>query len=144
MSIMPNPLLPHELQHSSLLCPPLSPGVCSTSCAWSQWCYLTISASVTPFSSCPQSFPASGSFPMSQFFTPGGQNIGASPSVLPMNIQSWFPLGLAEISQARILQLVALLPFPGDLSDPGIPDPCLLHCPWTLHQWSTREIPSVL
>ena len=87
MSIMSNPLLPHELQHSSLLCPPLSPGVYSTSCAWSQWCYLTISSSVTPFSSCPQSFPASGSFPMSQFFISGGQNIGASTSVLPMNIQ---------------------------------------------------------
>ena len=69
--------------------------VCSNSCPWSQWCHPTISSSVVPFSSCLQSFPASGSFPVSQFFTPGGQSIGvsASASVLPMNIRDWFPLG---------------------------------------------------
>ena len=68
---------------------------CSNSCPWSQWCHPTISSSVIPFSSCLQSFPASGSLPMSQFFTAGGQSIGvsASASVLPMNIQDWFPLG---------------------------------------------------
>ena len=72
-----------------------SPGVCSNSCPLSQWCHPTISSSVVPFSSRPQSFPASGSFPMSQLFTSGGQNSGASASasVLPMNIQDWFPLG---------------------------------------------------
>ena len=82
------------LQHTRLLCPPLSPKVCSNSCSLSQWCYLTISSSVVPFSSCPQSFPASGSFPMSQLLTSGGQSIGASASatVLPVNIQSWFSL----------------------------------------------------
>ena len=89
-------LQPHGLQHAWLPCPSLSPGVCSNSCPSSQWCYLTISSSVAPFSSCPRSFPASGSFPMSQLFTSGGQSIGAlaSASVLPMNIQDWFPLGL--------------------------------------------------
>ena len=81
--------------HSRLPCPSLSPGVCSNSCPSSRWCHPTISCSVVPFSSCPQSFPASGSFPMSQFFT-SGQSIGASASAsfLPMNIQNWFALGL--------------------------------------------------
>ena len=68
--------------------------VCSNSCPLSWWCHPTISSSVVPFSSCPQSFPTSGSFPMSRFFASGGQSIGASASVLPMNIQDWFPLGL--------------------------------------------------
>ena len=73
-------------------CPSLSPGVCSNSCPFSQWCYLTISSSAAPFF-CPQSFPASGSFPMSQLFPSDGHSIGASASasVLPMNIQGWFP-----------------------------------------------------
>jgi len=86
---------PHGLQHARLLWPPLSPRVCSNSCPFSQWCYLTISSSVAPFSSCPQSFPASGSFPMSRLFSSGGQSIEASAlaSVLPVNIQGWFPLG---------------------------------------------------
>ena len=87
---------PHELQHARL--PSLSPmpRACSNSCPWSRWCHPTISSSVIPFSSRLQSFPASGSFQLSQFFASGGQSIGvsASPSVLPMNIQDWFPLGL--------------------------------------------------
>ena len=88
------PLWPRRLQHTSLSCPSPSPRVCSNSCQLSQWCYPTISSSIVPFS-CPQSFPTSGAFPMSQLFTLGGQ-IGASDSVsvLPMNIQGWFPLGL--------------------------------------------------
>ena len=92
-------LQPYGLRHARLLCPPLSPTVCSNSCLLSRWCYLTISSPATPFSSCLQSFPASGSFPMSQLFTSGGQSIGASASasVLPMNIQSWFPLGLTGL-----------------------------------------------
>ena len=92
-------LRPHELQHARLFCPPLSPGVCSNSCPLNQWCCLTISCSATPFSSCPQSFPASGSFPMSWLFTSGGQSSGASasPPVFPMNIQDWFPLGLTGL-----------------------------------------------
>ena len=71
-------LRPHELQHASLLCPPLSPRLCSNSCPLSQWCHPTISTSVASFSSCPQYFPASGSFPVSQLFSSGGQSIGAS------------------------------------------------------------------
>ena len=76
-------------------CPSPTPRVHSNSCPLSRWCHPTISSSVVPFSSCLQSFPASGSFPMSQFFASGGQSIGvsASASVLPTNIQDWFPLG---------------------------------------------------
>ena len=85
---------PHGLQHDRLPCPSLSPGVCSNSCLLSRWCYPAISPSFAPFSSCIQSSPAPGSFPMSQSFTPGGQSIevSASASVLPMNIQDRFPL----------------------------------------------------
>ena len=88
------PLQPHGLQHARLPCPSWSPGACSKSCPLSPWCHLAISSSVIPFSSGLQSFPASGSFPMSRLFTSGGQSIGvsASASVLPMNIQDWFPL----------------------------------------------------
>ena len=76
-----------------------SPRVCSNSCPLNQWCHPTISSSVATFSSCPQSFPASRSFPVSQLFASGGQSIGASASasVLPMNIQGWFPLGLTGL-----------------------------------------------
>ena len=82
------------LQHARLPLPSPTPRACLNSCPWSQWCHPTISSSVVPFSSRLQSFPASGSFPMSQLFTSGGQSIGvsASISVLPMNIQDWFPL----------------------------------------------------
>ena len=95
---MSDSLWPHGLQHARLLCPPLFPGVCSSSCPLSQWCHPTISSSIAPFSS-PQSSPASGSLPMSRFFASGGQSIGASASasVLPMNIQDWFPLGLTGL-----------------------------------------------
>ena len=95
LSVMSNSLRPHGLQHARLPCPSLYPRACSNSCPLSRWCHSTISSSVVPFFSCPQSFPASRSFLMSQFFTSGGQSIGASTSasVLPMNIQSWFPLG---------------------------------------------------
>ena len=86
----------HELQHARSPYPSLSPGVCSNSYPLSQWCHPIISSSVSPFPSCPHSFPASRSFPMSQLFASGGQNIraSASASFLPMNIQGWFPLGL--------------------------------------------------
>ena len=88
-------LQPHGLQHARLSCPSQLPRAFSNSCPSSRWCHPTISSSVVPFSSCLQYFPASGSFPMSQFFASGGQSIGASASasVLPMNIQDWFPLG---------------------------------------------------
>ena len=92
-SVVSDSLRSHELQHTRLPCPSLSPRVCSDLCPLSQWCHPTISSSVAPFSSCPQSFPASGSFPVSQLFTSGGQSIGALASVLLMSIQDWFPLG---------------------------------------------------
>ena len=94
-SVMSDSLQPHGLQHTRLLCPSPTPGVYSNSCPSSRWCHPTISSFVIPFSSRLQSFPASGSFPMSQFFASGGQRIGvlALASVLPMNIQDWSPLG---------------------------------------------------
>ena len=94
--VMSNSLQPHRLQHTRLPSPSLSPRDCSNSCPLRQWCHPTISSSVIPFSSHLQSFPASGSFPMSQLFASGGQSTGvsASASVLPINIQDWFPLGL--------------------------------------------------
>ena len=93
-SVMSNSLWPHTLQHARLPCPPPTPRTYSNSCPSSQWCHPAISSSVVPFS-CLQSFPASGSFQMSQFFTSGDQSIGvsASTSVLPMNIQDCSPLG---------------------------------------------------
>ena len=94
-SVMSNSLQPQGLQHARPPCPSTTPRVYSNSCLLSWWCHPTISFSVIPFSSCLQSFPASMSFLVSQFFTSGGQSIGvsASTSVLPMNIQDWFPLG---------------------------------------------------
>ena len=93
---MSNSLWPQGLQHARLPCPSPTHGVYSNSCPSSRWCHPTISYTAVPFSSCLKSFPASGSFPMSQFFTSGSQSIGvsASASVLPMNVQDWFPLGL--------------------------------------------------
>ena len=91
---MSNSLWLHGLQHTKLTCPSPSPGLCSNSCPLSQWCHPTVSSSAAPFFSYLQSIPASGSFPMSWLLPSDGQNIGASVSVLPMNIQDWFPLGL--------------------------------------------------
>ena len=98
-SVMSNSWRPHVLQHARLPCPLPSPRVCSNSCPLSQWCHPTISPSVIPYTSCLQSFRASESFLMTQLFTSGGQSIGASAtaSVLPMNIQGWFPLGLTVL-----------------------------------------------
>ena len=94
-SVVSDFLRPHELQHARPPCASPTPRVLSNSCHSSWWCHPAISSSVIPFSSCPQSLPASGSFPMSQLFTWGGQSIGvsASASVLPMNTQDWSPLG---------------------------------------------------
>ena len=109
-SVMSNSWRPYGLQHTRLPCPSPSPGVCSNSCPLIRWCHPTISSSVVPFSSCPQSFEASGFFLMSQLFESGGQSTGTSASasvlpmniqdcasVLPMNIQDWFPLGLTSL-----------------------------------------------
>ena len=94
-SVLSDCLQPHGLQHARTPCPLPTSRVYSNSCPLSWWCHPTISSSAVPFSSCLQSFPASGSFLMSQFFTSGGQSTGvsASASVLPMNIQDWFRLG---------------------------------------------------
>ena len=94
-----NSLWPHGLQHARPPCPSPIPRVYSNSCPLSQWCHPTISCSAVPFFSHLQTFPASGSFPISQFFASCGQSIGvsASKSVLPMNIQEWFPLGLTSL-----------------------------------------------
>ena len=96
---MSDSLWPHGLWHTKPPCPSLSPGVCPSSCPLNRWSYPTTSSSATPFSFCLQSFPVSGCFPMSWLFTPSGQSIGASASgsVLPMNIQCWFPLGLTGL-----------------------------------------------
>ena len=98
-SALSDSLWPHGLQHSRLPYPSPTPKVCSNSCPSHWWCHATILSSLVPFSSCLQSLPASGSFPMSQFFASGSQSIGASASalVLPMNIQDWFPLGLISL-----------------------------------------------
>ena len=97
-SVVSNSLQPHGLQHTRFPCPLPFPWACLNSCPLSQWCYRTISSSV-PFSSCPQSFPASGSFLMSLLFVSSGQSVGASvsASVLPMNIQDWFPRTLTGL-----------------------------------------------
>ena len=120
-SVVSNSLQPHELLHARPSCPSPTPRVYPNSCPLSRWCHPIISSSVVPFSSCPQSFPASGSFQMSQLFASDGQNIGvsASTSVLPVNTQDWFPLcptlcnpvdfslpgfSVHEIPQVRILK----------------------------------------
>ena len=94
-SVVSNSLQPQELQHTRPPCPSSTPGVHPNPCPSSQWSHPTISSSVVPFSSCPQSIPASGAFPMRQLFASSGQSIGvsSSTSVLPMNTQDWFPLG---------------------------------------------------
>ena len=96
-SVMSDSFWPHGLQHARLPCPSPTSGAYSISCRLSRWCHPTISSSVIPFSSCPQSFPASGSFQMSQVFASGNQSIGASASVLLMSIQGWFSLGLTGL-----------------------------------------------
>ena len=96
---MSDSLWPHEAQHTRLPCPTVSPRVCPNSCPLSQWWHPTISSSVSPFCSCPQSFPTSGSFPVSLLFTSGSQSIRSSASalVLPVVIQGWFPLALTGL-----------------------------------------------
>ena len=98
-SVTSNSLQPHGLQHTRVPCPSPSPGAYSNLCPLSQWCHPAISSSVVPFTSCLQSFPASRSFPMGQFFASGGQSIraSASASVPTMNIQDWVPLGLTGL-----------------------------------------------
>ena len=108
-SVVCNSLWPHGLQHASFPYPSLSPRVCSDSCLLSRWCHPTVSSSFGPFLSCPQSFPASGSFPMSQLFSSAGKSIEAPASVLPVNIQGWFPLGLTSLISLQSKELLSLV-----------------------------------
>ena len=146
-SVMPYSLQPHGLQHTRPPYPSATPRVHSNSCPLSWWCHPIISSSVIPFSSCPQSFPASGSFPMSQLFTLGGQRNGvsASTSVLPMNTQDWSPLGwtgwisLQSKRLSRVFSNTTPCPSPPTYT---VSWPCAMvlqhstHCPstsyWTL------------
>ena len=148
-SVMSSSLWPYGLQHARLPCPSPTPEACSNSCPLSQWCHPNISSSVIPFSSCLQSFPASGSFPMSWPFVSGDQSIGASASASapPMNIQDWFPLGLTGLIslQSRGLQRVfsyskASIPEEGNGKHFSI---LALKTPWTVwkdHQGSSLNI----
>ena len=110
-SVVSNSLRPHEFQHSKPRCPSPAPGVLPNSCTSSQWCHPAISSSVVPFSSCAQSLPASGSFPMSQLFSWGGQSSGVSAlaSVLP-NTQDWSPLGWTGWTSLQSKGLARVLP----------------------------------
>ena len=144
-SVVSNSLWPHVLQHTRLPCPSPNPKACSSSCPSRGWCHPTISSSVVPFSSCLQSFPVPGSFPMSQLFTSGGQSTGASASasVLSVNIQYWFPLRLTGLisfkslvqhysskvstaAAAKSLQSCLTLCDPIDSSSPGSSVPGIL------------------
>ena len=110
-TVVSNSLRPHGLQHTRLPCPSLTSGAYSNSCPSNRWCHPTILSSVIPFSSCLQSFPASGSSPMNRFFASGGQSIGTSvsESVLPMNIQGWFPLRMTGLISLQSRTLKSLL-----------------------------------
>ena len=153
---MSDSLQPHGLQHARLPRTSSTPRACSNSCPLSRWCHATISSSVTLFSSRLQFFPASRSFPMSQFFASGPQSIGesASASVLPVNIQDWFPLGLtgwislqpkegyAAAAAAKSLQSCPTLRDPIDGSPPGSPVPGILQArtlEWVAISFSMHE-----
>ena len=135
--VMADSLRPHELQHARLPCPSPTPGAHPNSCPLSQWCHPTISSSLVPFS-CPQSFPASGSFQMSQLFASGGRSTGvsASASVLPVNTQDWYPLGWTGwISlQSKGLFNKESSPAPQFKSTYSLAL-SFLHCPTHIHTW---------
>ena len=138
-SVVPDSLRPHGLQHARLPCPSPTSRAWSNSCPLSRWCHPSISSSVVPFSSCFQSFPASGSFRMSRLFTSGGQSIGASASasVLPENIQHWFPLGWTGWISLRWVSGAAYeIYFPDQGSNL---DPSALGG-WSPNHWTTREV----
>ena len=144
---MSDALWPHRLQHTRLSCLSLSPGVCSNSWPLSQWCYLTISSSATPFSFCLQSFPASGSFPKNQLLTSGGQSVGATAtaSVLPMNNQGWFLLrliGLISFQSKRISRVfssIKSINFSA-LSLPYGPTLTSIHGYWKNHTFDYKDL----
>ena len=145
---MSDSFLPHGLQHAKLCCPSPSPVICLNSCPLSQWYHLAISSSVAPFSSWPQSFPESGSFPMSQLFISGGKNIGtsASASVLPMNIQSWFSLGLTGLISLQSKESQEFSPTPQFKSINSLvlsflysPTLTSIHDHWKNHSFDYRD-----
>ena len=142
-------LQPHGLQHARLPCPSLSSRVCLDSCPLSQWCYLTILSSATPFF-CLQSFPASESFPMSQLFAWRGQSTGAlaSASVLPMNTQVWFPLGLTGLISLHILCHIHFFWPCHAACRVFISPPWTEPRPWAVkvqssNHWTAREFPQI-
>ena len=119
-SVVSDSLRPHEPQHTRPPCPSLTPRIHPNPCPLSRWCHPAISPSVVPFSSCPQSFPASGSFQMSQFFASGGQSIGDSAlaSVLLMNIQDWFPFRMDWFDLLAVKNIHSLTIIPRDFNIP--------------------------
>ena len=148
-SVVSDSLWPHESQHARPPCPSPTPGVYSNPCPSSRWCHPTISSSVIPFSSCPQSFPASGSFPMSQLVTWGSQSTGVtdSASVLPMNTQDWSPLGwngwislqskgLSRVFSKAIVQNINFLA----LSFLHIPTLTSIHDHWKNHSLDQTDL----
>ena len=150
-SVVSDSLRPHESQHARPPCPSPTPGVHSNSCPSSWWCHPSISSSVLPFSSRLQSFPATGSFPVSWLFTSGSQRIGASASAsaLPMNIQGWFPLGwtglisLQSLGLSRVFSITTVQKhqfFSTQLSFWWLSHVQLLVTPWTVAHQSTLSI----
>ena len=139
LSVMSDSLRPHEPQHARLPCPSSTPGVHSNPYPLSRWCHPTIPSSVVPYSFCPQSFPVSGAFPMSQLFAWGGQNIGVSDStsVLPMNTQDWFPLGWTGWISLQSKGLSSLLQHRSSKHQFFCTQPCLW--PNSSHQYRTTE-----
>ena len=140
-SVVCDSLRPHGLQHIRLPCSLPSPAACSNSCPLSRWCHPTISSSVVPFSSCLQSFPASGSFLISQFFASSGQIVGASAlaSVLPMSIQDWFPwrltgwISLQSKGLSRVFINTTVQKYPFFRTQPSLWSNSHIH-PWLLQK----------
>ena len=134
------------MPHATLPCPSLSPGVCSSSCPLGWWCHPTISSSVAPFSSCPQSFPASRSFPMSWLFTSGGQNIGASASASVLwHVCTHETVTIIKIMNISIIPRSFLVPL-GNLFLPPflIPAPASLGTPWSAFCHCILAFPTIL
>ena len=130
LSVMSDSLWPHGLQQARPPCPLPTPGACSNSCPSSQWCHPIISSSSISFSSCLQSFPASGCFPMSRFLASGGQSIGVSASapVLPVTIQDWFPFGCTGWISLQSKELSRVF------SNSTV----LIHSCWAVHRWDSQ------
>ena len=142
--VVSDSLQPHGVQHTRPPFPSPSPRVCSNSCPLSWWCHPTILSSVIPVS-CLHSFPASGSFPMSWLFTSGGQSIGASTSVLQMNIQCWFPLGLTARSSPRDFQESSPTPQFKNIDSLALrllysPTHTSIHGYWTNHSFDYMDL----